>query len=83
MLLGMVAYFAGVVQAPITAFVIVLEMTGNSAMVLPLMAASLIATGASRVICPKPLYKALAKEFLQQSKRLPRLRLEGRQRELF
>ena len=28
-LLGMVSYFTGVVQAPITAFVIVEEMTGN------------------------------------------------------
>ena len=30
MLLGMVSYFAGVVQAPITAFVIVTEMTERS-----------------------------------------------------
>jgi len=37
-LLGMVSYFAGVVQAPITAFVIVTEMTDNHAMVIPLMA---------------------------------------------
>src|SRR5262249_10847400 len=39
MLLGMVSYFAGVVQAPITAFVIVTEMTDNHGMVVPLMAA--------------------------------------------
>ena len=31
MLLGMVSYFAGVVQAPITAFVIVTEMTDDHA----------------------------------------------------
>ena len=42
-LLGMVAYFAGVVQAPITAFVIVTEMTDDHNMVVPLMASSLIA----------------------------------------
>lgn len=29
MLFGVVSYFAGVVQAPITAFVIVTEMTDN------------------------------------------------------
>ena len=40
--LGMVAYFSGVVQAPITAFVIVAEMTNDHAMVVPLMLASLI-----------------------------------------
>ena len=63
MLLGMVAYFAGVVQAPITAFVIVTEMTENHAMVMPLMAASLIAYLASRLVCPEGIYHALAKGF--------------------
>ncbi|MBS0517188.1 MAG: chloride channel protein [Proteobacteria bacterium] len=67
MLLGMVAYFAGVVQAPITAFVIVTEMTENHAMVIPLMAASLIAYMASRLVCPEGVYHALAKGFLQQN----------------
>ncbi len=66
MLLGMVAYFAGVVQAPITAFVIVTEMTENHAMVIPLMAASLIASMASRLVCPEGVYHALAKGFLRQ-----------------
>lgn len=61
--LGMVGYFAGVVQAPITAFVIVIEMTRDSEMALPLMAAALIAHGMSRLICPRPLYKTLAKAF--------------------
>ena len=64
-LLGMVAYFAGVVQAPITAFVIVMEMTDNHDMLLPLMATSLIATGISRLICNEPLYRALALPFLK------------------
>jgi len=63
-LLGMVSFFAGGVQAPITAFVIVMEMTDNQAMIVPLMAASLIAYGTSRLICPKPLYKSLSTGFL-------------------
>ena len=62
--LGMVAYFAGVVQAPVTAFVIVIEMTDNHDMVVPLMAASLLAAGCSRIVCHRPLYKALAEQFL-------------------
>jgi H+/Cl- antiporter ClcA len=61
--LGMVAYFAGVVQAPVTAFVIVIEMTRDSDMALPLMATSLIAHGFSRLVCPQPIYKALSKSF--------------------
>lgn len=65
MLLGMVAYFSGVVQAPITAFVIVIEMTDNHAMVIPLMAAALIAYATSRLIADEGIYHALAKRFVQ------------------
>ena len=61
---GMAAYFAGVVQAPITAFVIVMEMTDNHAMVVPLMLATLLATAVSRIVCPRPLYKTLANSYL-------------------
>jgi len=62
--IGMAAYFAGVVQAPITAFVIVMEMTDNHDMVVPLMLATLLATAVSRLLCPRPLYKALADIYL-------------------
>ena len=62
--LGMVAYFAGVVQAPVTAFVIVIEMTDNHDMIVPLMAASLLAAGCSRIVCHRPLYKELADQFV-------------------
>jgi H+/Cl- antiporter ClcA len=70
-LLGMVSYFAGVVQAPITAFVIVTEMTQNHNMVLPLMVASLIAHATSRLVCPEGVYHALSKNFLRQETTLP------------
>ncbi|MDO9708480.1 chloride channel protein [Paracraurococcus lichenis] len=63
-LLGMVSYFAGVVQAPITAFVIVTEMTGDHAMVIPLMAAAFTGYAASRLVCHEGVYHALAKNFL-------------------
>ncbi len=67
MLLGMVSYFAGVVQAPITAFVIVTEMTDNHAMVVPLMAAALIAHATSRLVCEEGVYHALAKGFIEKA----------------
>jgi H+/Cl- antiporter ClcA len=65
-LLGMVSYFAGVAQAPITAFVIVTEMTENHNMVLPVMVASLIGYATSRLICQEGIYHALAKGFVQR-----------------
>ena len=71
MLLGMVSYFAGVVQAPITAFVIVTEMTDNHGMVVPLMAAALIAHVTSRMICEEGIYHALANGFIERAARPP------------
>lgn len=65
-LLGMVSYFTGVVQAPITSFVIVSEMTDNHQMLVPLMAAALIANGASKLLCREGVYHALAKRFLKR-----------------
>lgn len=67
-MLGMVGYFSGVVQTPITAFVIVLEMTDNPHMLLPMMATALIAYGISRRLCPTPIYHALAENFLSREK---------------
>ncbi len=63
-LLGMVSYFTGVVQAPITSFVIVSEMTDNNSMLVPLMAAALIANACSRLICKEGVYHALSHRFL-------------------
>src|SRR6185312_11798063 len=65
-LLGMVGYFAGVVQAPITAFVIVLEMTDGHAMAVPLMLAALIAYGTARLIGAPAIYHALSENFLRR-----------------
>jgi H+/Cl- antiporter ClcA len=62
--LGMVAYFAGVTQAPITAFVIVMEMTDNHEMILPLMAVAFIAKICSRLVCPTPIFHTMAQNFI-------------------
>ncbi len=59
-LLGVVGYFSGVVQSPLTAFVIVMEMTGDHDMMLPLMATSLLAYAVSRMVCKYPVYHAIA-----------------------
>ncbi|GAB6040358.1 chloride channel protein [Endothiovibrio diazotrophicus] len=64
-ILGMVGYFAGVVQSPLTAFVIVMEMTNNQEMMLALILTSFIANGVSHLVCPKPIYHALSQAFLQ------------------
>jgi len=64
MLLMTVGYFAAVVQSPLTAVVIVMEMTSERNMVIPLMATSLLAAGISRLIQREPLYHALSRGFM-------------------
>jgi len=62
--LAMAAYFAGVVQAPLTALVIVTEMTDNRGLMLPLMTVVLLGRASSALVCRDPLYRSLAKRFL-------------------
>ena len=64
-LLWVVAYFSGVVQSPMTAFIILIEMTGAIAFTLPLGVAAILAYEASRRVCPVALYEALAENFLR------------------
>jgi H+/Cl- antiporter ClcA len=56
--LGMVGFLAAVTQAPLTSFIIVMEMVDGHAMVLSLMAAALGAKLVSRWIS-QPLYSTL------------------------
>ena len=66
---GMTGYFTGVVQAPITAVVIIMEMTDDQALAIPLMATALIALTVSRLVCPQPIYRTLAQSFLEKQVR--------------
>ena len=65
--LCMTAYLTGVVQAPLTSFVIVSEMTANHALVIPIMLASLIAQAASKLVCKEGVYHALSEHFMPRS----------------
>lgn len=63
--LGMAAFLAAATQAPLTAFIIVMEMVDGHAMVLSLMACALVASGLSRLI-GRPLYATLARAQLER-----------------
>ena len=63
-LLGMAAYLTGVLQSPITAVVIMAEMTDNPRMVVPLMACAFVADQVSKAICKQSLYHSLAQGFV-------------------
>jgi len=66
-LLGVVAYFTGVVRAPRTAVIIIVEATASRGMILPLFASALIGDSSARLVCKDKLYHALAREFLSRS----------------
>ncbi|WP_246191389.1 chloride channel protein [Aureimonas leprariae] len=70
-IVGMAGYFSGVVQAPITAFVIILEMTRGDAAVLPLMVAAVLGYGVSRLVSPHSLYHGLAADFVERARPEP------------
>jgi H+/Cl- antiporter ClcA len=62
-MLGMIAYFVGVVRAPLTGVVIVSEMTADRAMILPLFLAAIVADFAAKAVCKERLYYGLSAEF--------------------
>lgn len=66
--LGMAGFLAAVTQAPLTAFIIVMEMVDGHALVLSLMASAMVASGVSRLISA-PLYPSLAELQLLRIKR--------------
>lgn len=67
--LGMAGFLAAVTQAPLTAFIIVMEMVDGHALVLSLMASTMVASGVSKLISA-PLYPSLAELQLLRMKNL-------------
>ncbi len=83
--LGMASFLAAVTQAPLTAFIIVMEMVDGHALVLSLMACAMVASGVSKLISA-PLYASLAELQLQRIQNLttpvsPKSGHEGNSRE--
>ena len=65
-LLAMTAYFVGVVRAPLTSTVIVMEMTNSHSMLLALLACAIISEGVASLLCRERLYHGLSKAFRPQ-----------------
>jgi len=59
-MIGMAAFLSGTIQAPITSFVIIFEMTGNHVLLVPIMLSSLTAFMVNRVLGVPHLYPTLA-----------------------
>ena len=59
----MASYLSGVVQAPLTSAVILMEMTRDPGLVGPLMLAALLARWASTWVMPEPIYHLLSESW--------------------
>jgi CIC family chloride channel protein len=64
---GMAAYFAAIVRAPLTGVILIVEMTGNYWQLLPLMTASFCAYLVAEHLRDLPIYERLLERDLSQS----------------
>jgi chloride channel protein, CIC family len=55
-LVGMAAFFSGAARAPVTAILILFEMTGDYNIILPLMLTTVISTFSSQIISRETIY---------------------------
>ncbi|MEZ0191048.1 chloride channel protein [Ralstonia solanacearum] len=66
-LVSMAAFLAAATQAPITASVIVMEMTRSQNMMFHLLAATLLASFVARQFSPRPFYHAASRNFRREA----------------
>ena len=70
---GMAAYFTAIVRAPLTGIVLIVEMTGDYSLVLPLLVACLTAYGVADYLGDRPVYEALLERDLLRGHESPTL----------
>ncbi len=63
---GMAAYFTAIVRAPLTGVVLIIEMTGNYAQMLPLLVACFCAYAAAEGLGELPIYESLLERDLMR-----------------
>jgi chloride channel protein, CIC family len=63
---GMAAYFAAIVRAPLTGIVLIVEMTENYQQMLMLLVACLVAYAVADALGDRPIYEALLERDLQR-----------------
>lgn len=61
-IVGMASVFAAAAHAPVTAILIVFEMTGDYSMILPLMVTTVVAVSIAQLISRESIYTAKLKE---------------------
>jgi CIC family chloride channel protein len=65
---GMAAFFTGVVRAPLTGMVLVTEMTASVTMLLPMLAACFVAMLVPTLLRDVPIYDALREQTVRRER---------------
>ena len=76
---GIAAFFTGVVRAPITGIVLATEMTGSVSMLLPMLCACAMAMLAATLLKDPPIYESLRERALPVDKPIVTARNAGRE----
>ena len=71
---GMAAYFTSIVRAPLTGIVLIVEMTGNYNLMLPLLIACFCAYIVADSLGDAPIYEALLRRDLARAQEKPQLK---------
>ena len=66
--IGMAAFFVGVVRAPLTGIVLVVEMTANVTMLLPMLGACFMAMLAPTLMGNAPIYDTLRDRTIERER---------------
>jgi chloride channel protein, CIC family len=69
-LVGMAAFFTGVVRAPVTGIVLVAEMTGNLTMLLPMLGACFAAMLLTMLLRNAPIYDSLREHTMRVERQI-------------
>ncbi|WP_392561062.1 H(+)/Cl(-) exchange transporter ClcA [Orbus sturtevantii] len=65
-IIGMAGLFSATIRAPLTGIVLIMEMTGNYLLILPLIITCLAATFVAQSLGQKPLYTAILDKLIQR-----------------
>ena len=68
-LIGMAAFFTGVVRAPVTGIVLVTEMTANVTFLLPMLGACFVAMLMPMLLRNPPIYDSLREHTIRQEQK--------------
>ncbi len=85
-LVGMGTLFAGILRAPMTSVFMILEVSGNYSMIVPVILSNAIAYFISRTFQPTPIFDLLSRQdgldlpSLEEERELPLLRVEDSMR---